>query len=324
MECRRIVKSYDGHSIEISGLNVGKIQLGKFGIEPKVLQTASQALLILDASQYDLCMSIKNLTDQSIKQDYVKKMVDDKFQAQKIYRALAALSLNPQGTAMQESVRDLVSSLLGVEQRTKELEESNVLSKVQQQQGPPVPSTTTSPSSSTSTKLESPVEIGNKSFKEKIEEVKRESKATTKPTAEKVRVSGVLKDEQLDEQTRKEMDDIRKIILALNDEYMDSKIEGQLDVDEFWTRRLGRAVQELTRNRRYRKVIGSVNADILDRNIIKISGKVKEIRDAHGIEAQTRENISRNEAELYIGDIFRILDDIYLSIVPEPSAPTST
>jgi hypothetical protein len=244
---------------------------------------------------------------------FVKKMIDDKFQAQKIYRALAALSLNPQGTSMQEALKDLVSSLLAVEQRTKELEESDILSRVQQQQAKSVPLIMSSPSSDSSATGQSPVEIGNSQFKENIGEVKRQSNPT-KTVAEKVRVTGFLKDDHPDKQTRKEIDDIRQLILALNDEYMDSKIEGQLDVDEFWSKKLGRAVQELTRTRRYRNIIGSINADILDRNILKITGKIKEFREANAIEDYAKAKITRNEAELYISGIFRTLDDIYESI----------
>lgn len=325
IRCQRIVKSYTGNSIEISGLSIGNIQLGKLGIEEKILQTASQALLLLDASQYDLCMSIKNLTDLNLKQQYIKKMIDDKFQAQKIYRALAALSLNPQGIPMQEALRDIVSSLLAVEQRTKELEESNILSRVQQQQAQSIPSITSSPSTNLSANTQSPVEMGNNQFKENIGEARRQSDpTTTKAVVGKVRVTRFLKDDHLDEQTSKEIDDIRQIVLALNDEYMNCKIEGKLDVDEFWSKKLGRAVQELTRNRGYRNIIGGINADILDRNIIKITGKIKEFREANAIEDKTKASVCRNEAELYIDSIFRILDDIYSSVEPECSRTAST
>jgi hypothetical protein len=294
-------------------LNVGNIQLGKLGIEPKILQTASQALLILDASQYDLCSSIRNLTDPNVKQQYIKKMIDDKFQAQKIYRALAALSLNPQGTLMQEAVKDLISNLLAVEPRTRELEESGILSKVQQLQVQS--STMASRPTNLSTNLQSQVELGNNKFKENMGEVIKDSDSTASKTiSEKVPHTPSLKDDHYDEQTRKGIDEIRQIILTLNDEFVSTKIEGQLDVDEFWSRKLGRVVQELTRNRQYRSIIGSINADTLDRNIIKITSKIKEFREANAIGDNTKGNIIRNETELYIDGIFRILDDIYLSI----------
>jgi two-component SAPR family response regulator len=115
------------------------------------------------------------------------------------------------------------------------------------------------------------------------------------------------------EQLRKEMDDIREIIIALNDEYTNAKIEGQLDVEDFWLK-LGKTIQELTTNRQYRKIIGSINADILDRNIIKITNKIKGYRKAKAVEDETKANIAYNEAELYIGEVFRILDEIYSSL----------
>src|SRR5215831_14719409 len=87
--CERLVKKIDDKSIEIAGLNFGGIQLGKFGIEPRLLQTVSHALMLLDASQYDLCSSIKNMKDKDSQERYIKLMTDDKLAAQRIFRALA-------------------------------------------------------------------------------------------------------------------------------------------------------------------------------------------------------------------------------------------
>jgi hypothetical protein len=146
------------------------------------------------------------------------------------------------------------------------------------------------------------------------EVIKDSDSTASKTISEKVPHTPSLKDDHYDEQTRKGIDEIRQIILTLNDEFVSTKIEGQLDVDEFWSRKLGRVVQELTRNRQYRSIIGSINADTLDRNIIKITSKIKEFREANAIGDNTKGNIIRNETELYIDGIFRILDDIYLSI----------
>lgn len=205
---------------------------------------------------------------------------------------------------------------MAIEPRTKELEESNILSKLEEQgyQGQSNPSTSSSLSSGTTTiaKPQSSVEIEDKSFEQNSTEVKKQSDPSK--INEKARVTTISQDDKFDEQTKKEMEDIRQIILALNDEYMDSKIEGRLDLDEFWSKELGRAVQELTTNRRYRKIIGNVNADILERNIIKITSKIKEFREANAIEDNLKAKITRNEAELYINSIFRTLDDIYGSI----------
>jgi hypothetical protein len=91
-----------------------------------------------------------------------------------------------------------------------------------------------------------------------------------------------------------------------------SKIEGQLDLKNYW-RTLGRTIQELIRNRQYREIIGPVNADLLERNIIKITGKIKEYNQADAIGDKLKSSIASNEAELYIGEVLRLLDDIYLS-----------
>jgi hypothetical protein len=313
MQCQRIVKSYNDKSIEISGVNIANMQLGKLGIEPKVLHAASQALLILDASQYDLCISIKNMTDLNVRQEYIKKMADDKLQAQKIFRALAALSLNPQGAALQEAIKDLISNLLSSEQRTTELIKSNIRSE-SQQRGQNAQFVGTSDAST----MVPHIKIGDNPFDKNIEEIKMQcGRNATEYIDENSHAKFTLRNNELDTQTKREMDDIRQSIQMLNDMYMNSKIEGKLDVDEFWSKNLGKAVQELTRNSRYRKIIGSVNTDILDRNIIKITGKIKELRYANDLEDTVKARVNRNEAELYINSIFRILDDIYLSIREE-------
>src|SRR5215203_2642616 len=77
MTCERLVKNYDGKSIQIAGLNFGGFELGKFGIEHKLLQTVSHALMLLDASQYDLCTSIKNMQDKETREKYIRLMTDD-------------------------------------------------------------------------------------------------------------------------------------------------------------------------------------------------------------------------------------------------------
>ena len=113
--------------------------------------------------------------------------------------------------------------------------------------------------------------------------------------------------------TKTEMFDIRQVILSLNDQYVNNKIEGKLIIEDFWPK-LGKVILELTNNRHYRSIIGGVNADILDRNIIKITNKIKQHKEAKAIDDQTKSNISYNEAELYIGEILRTLDDIFVNI----------
>src|SRR5688500_12734501 len=112
INCERLVKNYDGKSIEISGLNFGGIQLGKFGMEPKLLQAVSHALMLLDSSQYDLCNSIKNIRDKDVREKYIKLMTDDKLAAQRIFQALAGLLINPESTQMQDAVKETLLSYL--------------------------------------------------------------------------------------------------------------------------------------------------------------------------------------------------------------------
>lgn len=313
MECHRMVKRFDGNSIEISGINIGKFQLGKLGIEPKLIQAASQALLILDASQYDLCESIRGLGNQELKQGYQQKMIDDKLQAQRIYRALAALALNPQGEQLQEAIKMLFSDLLSSEQRTKELEGSDILSRPQQD----ISMQSTSPSSVTSSTTQnnannkdsdSSIEIGKETFQNRIEEIKQSDLASKYLISRHAPTNLSRNDE-----VKKKMEEIKQTIVALNDKYTEDKINGQLDVKSFWPK-LGRIIQELLSDPQYREVIGGVNVEILDATTIKITNKIKQANQAHAIEDSTEERIAYNKAELYITEIFRILDDIYASL----------
>ena len=86
----------------------------------------------LDAFQYDLCNTIKNITDKVKKDEYIVKMADDKLAAQKIYRALISLmtlSSNQNESAKEDAVKTIISSTLSSKQRIKELEWSKILEK---------------------------------------------------------------------------------------------------------------------------------------------------------------------------------------------------
>lgn len=96
--------------------------------------------MLLDASQYDLCNSIKNIKDKDSQEKYIKLMTDDKLAAQRIFRALAGLLINPESTQMQDAVKEtLLSTLTSKESRTIDIENSNLLTKIKQL---PPPSTT--------------------------------------------------------------------------------------------------------------------------------------------------------------------------------------
>jgi hypothetical protein len=325
MTCERLVKNYDGKSIQIAGLNFGGFELGKLGIEPKLLQTVSHALMLLDASQYDLCTSIKNMRDKDTREKYIRLMTDDKLAAQRIYRALAGLLINPQSTQMQDTVKDtLLSSLKSTESRVADLENSNLLSKVQQQQQQqqlPPPTSSLPPDHTTTT--QSPIEIGNTSFKERIDDLKQSYAEISNDNKQQQKsiessstvgvsktVTTVAQDEK--KSLKKELEDIDSAIVALNNEYTNSLIKG-LNVVEFWDK-LGGVLQQLTADIQYRKAIGSTNAEALDRIVIKIAAKVNEFKEADDLGNTIKASIAKKEIMLYFGQVFRRMDDIYSSI----------
>lgn len=124
IECERLIK-YDGRKIEISGVELGNFKLGKFGIERTLLQAASHALMLLDASQYNLCKSIKGIGDEERRIKYYNLMMDDQIHSQKIYRAIAALSVSPESKQLQDALKNLLlSSLLTSERRALEIEQT--------------------------------------------------------------------------------------------------------------------------------------------------------------------------------------------------------
>jgi hypothetical protein len=304
--CERLVKNYDGKSIHIAGLNFGGFQLGNFGIEPKLLQTVSHALMLLDASQYDLCNSIKNMKDKDSQEKYVKLMTDDKLAAQRIFRALAGLLINPESIQMQDAVKDtLLSTLASRESRAADIENSNLLTKIKQQ----ISSTT----ADHATPKENAIEIGSTSFKEKINDLRQSYSQIS--NNDDVRSSTKIATIQ-DPNLKQELIGIRNAIIALSNEYTTSLING-LNIVEFWGK-MGAVLQQLTANTRYRKVIGTSDAEALDRIMIKIGGRVSEFKEADDLGDRREANIAKKEVTLYFGQVFRRMDDIYSSIQITP------
>src|ERR671910_1630726 len=109
IKCEHLIK-YDRTKVQISGLSLGDYKLGEFGIDPKLLQAASHALMLLDATQYDLCITIKGITDNKLRDFYYKKMVDDKIRSQNIIRVIASLSMDPKSKQLQDTLKDLIIS----------------------------------------------------------------------------------------------------------------------------------------------------------------------------------------------------------------------
>ena len=96
-KCEHLIK-YDGRSIAIEGVIYGNIQVGKVGIERKLVQAASHALMLLDASQYSLCTSIKNINNKEERDSLTKLMIEDKVRSEKIIQTLAGYLLTPRAS----------------------------------------------------------------------------------------------------------------------------------------------------------------------------------------------------------------------------------
>jgi hypothetical protein len=63
-ECEHLIK-YNQRRLDLSAGFKG-FELGKFKVEPVVLQTAGQILMLLDHNSYRLCKTINQLRDEVI------------------------------------------------------------------------------------------------------------------------------------------------------------------------------------------------------------------------------------------------------------------
>jgi hypothetical protein len=95
MECAHLIK-YNGTNLEISGFAFEPLQLGKLGVEQKLLQTVTHALMLLDSSQYYFYHAVKNAPDGESKKKFYDLMMQDKVRAQDIWMCLAPLTMNPE------------------------------------------------------------------------------------------------------------------------------------------------------------------------------------------------------------------------------------
>jgi hypothetical protein len=125
LRCERRV-NYDGTKVEVSGINFKGFNLGKIGVEKKILQTASHALMILDFEAYDLCMSVNGAPDKETQAYYYKRMMDDKLRSSSIYKVLAALSMDPESKELKVS---LTESVAICRNRALEIEKSKNIEK---------------------------------------------------------------------------------------------------------------------------------------------------------------------------------------------------
>jgi len=104
LDCERLIK-LKGSKLEIAGIEFETFKLGKIGYESTLRQTVNQSIILLDASQYDLCKAIKGLKDPDKKQKYIEMMVDDKFKSKRITEALAGLLTNPESKELQTALK---------------------------------------------------------------------------------------------------------------------------------------------------------------------------------------------------------------------------
>lgn len=118
LECERLIK-LKGSKLEIAGIEIQQLKLGKLGYESTLRQTVNQSIILLDASQYDLCKAIKGLKDSTKKEKYKEMMIEDKIKSRRITEALAVLLANPESKELQAALK---SRLLESTPRLEELD----------------------------------------------------------------------------------------------------------------------------------------------------------------------------------------------------------
>jgi hypothetical protein len=123
------------------------------GVSRQVLQTASQALLLFDLKEYDICISVKNAPDKKTRKEYYHRMMDYKFKAQPVRDAMVALAMNPSSEKLMNSIIQALSPIVGT---AVEIEKSKLASK-----------TLTTESVS-----DNSIEIGATSFEQKLQDLR--------------------------------------------------------------------------------------------------------------------------------------------------------
>lgn len=161
IECKYLIKHY-GRSGEASGISIPQVQLGRVAIEPKLLQAASQALELIDASQYHFCESLKNAPDDESRRKYYDLMMEDKMRAQDIIFGLAAFTINPQSKDVEKG---LMKMLLQNHSRVLQIEEN------------PEIKVNAEPEHE---KIQDKIEITSTSFRDKISELEQAQPHYTK------------------------------------------------------------------------------------------------------------------------------------------------
>jgi hypothetical protein len=179
LDCKYLIKHY-GRSGKVSGIEVPNVKVGEISIEPKLLQAASQALELIDASQYYLCQSVNNAPDDETKRKYYELMMQDTLRAKDFIMGLAAFSINPQSKNVEDGIMKM---LLQNHSRALQIEEEKI-------------EVNPEPLEDNSDKIE----IANTSFKDKINELEKSEPSYTndfqqvksQPSSSKIEPVGIL------------------------------------------------------------------------------------------------------------------------------------
>jgi hypothetical protein len=156
IKCEHLVR-YDGIHVNVAGIKIENFSVGQVSVERNILQAAFHALMLLDASQYDLCLAVKGLMDRGLRESYQKKIIDDKIRSQNIIRAIASLSISPESELLQTALKNLLLPVLEIEEEMKK-------SKLRQKPEP------------TDEKLsDNSLEIEDTTLKDKLQKLPRES-----------------------------------------------------------------------------------------------------------------------------------------------------
>lgn len=288
IECEHLV-NYDGRSIGFGGIKIGEMEIGKLQIDRKTLQSASQALMLLDQSQYDLCKSVKNLKDKDKREKYVELMIQDKLQSQKLMKALAGLSISPESKELNETLQKL---LLANTTRTLEIEDSELSQRIQTQ----------------NEITGNSIEIGKESFKTKIQDINQvepqldtislnsQARITTK-SQNKVRSEG--------------LNDITNAIYDLNEKYNHVLFKGDPILELLEE---SEPLFKTLRDRKNRKIIGGNNQNSIDNLLINLSTTITEFKNANQLGDQNQISLKEKNLKHIFGIFLNVLDDIKLTM----------
>lgn len=133
-KCEHLVK-YNGRTLEVLGINYGDFQIGRVATESKLVQSAIESLMLLDAAQYHRCITISNISDERIRNQEYLEMSKDGAKFQRIVHAIISLSHNPNSEQLQGALKSL---LLDTESRVEAIKESSQALLPQKKQDEPI------------------------------------------------------------------------------------------------------------------------------------------------------------------------------------------